>query len=454
VGKEISKSEFGSVVNSVSYSADGRYFAAGSGDKTARVIEVATGREINKTEFGNAVNSVNFSPDGRYLAAGSWDNTARVIEVGTGREIRKTEFESAVNSVSFSPDGRYLASGSEDGTVRVIEYATDKEISYTKFSIPVTSVSYSPDGLSLVVQCHKISPDRRSTRVIEAATGKEIRRTGFSLFMNRGGSLSPDGRYFAELGMDFNGENTSVRLIEIATGRAIRSTNFGNVVNSLSFSPDGRHLAVGNSDKTARVIEVATWKEISKLVFGAPVTSVSFGPNCSYLAVVSNDHTARLIDMNWIRSEDGSASWIWPYALGVQSGAVFEANGQLQHIWIWRLRTDHDNIKAYTAAPHPDGEHWQHAILKWSLMPPETRTTSPWTDEPVRVAAGRWFMQSQNGTLISDTASVAPCPKDTLDPLHRGSPLASPCRHVPQALACPQKPQHVRVTGEQLLLRH
>ena len=59
------------------------------------------------------VNSVSFSPDGRTLASGSYDDTIRLWEVSTGRHLRTlTGHTSLVFSVSFSPDGQTLASGS------------------------------------------------------------------------------------------------------------------------------------------------------------------------------------------------------------------------------------------------------------------------------------------------------------------------------------------------------
>ena len=42
-------------------------------------------------------------------------------------------------------------------------------------------------------------------------------------------------------------------------------------------------------------------------------------------------------------------------------------------------------------------------------MLPEERTTSPWTDEPIRVAVGRWLMQARTETpTITDCADQAP----------------------------------------------
>ena len=57
-------------------------------------------------------------------------------------------------------------------------------------------------------------------------------------------------------------------MIEAASGKEVSRVEFGDSVTSVTFSPDGRWLAVLHSDKTARVIEAAFGKEVSRVEFG------------------------------------------------------------------------------------------------------------------------------------------------------------------------------------------
>ena len=64
---------------SVCFSPDGKQFATGSNDKTARMWSVEDGTMQQEfTGHAEGVRSVCFSPDGKQLATGSDDNTARV----------------------------------------------------------------------------------------------------------------------------------------------------------------------------------------------------------------------------------------------------------------------------------------------------------------------------------------------------------------------------------------
>ncbi|MEH1794450.1 WD40 repeat domain-containing protein [Nostoc sp.] len=277
------------IVNSVSFSPDGKTLASGSGDKTIKLWNLETGKEI-RALMGHSliVFSVSFSPDGKTLASGSWDKTIKLWNLETGKEIRTlTGHSLIVNSVSFSPDGKTLASSSADKTIKLWNLETGKEIrALTGHSNYVASVSFSPDGKTLASG----SADK-TIKLWNLETGKEIRAlTGHSSVVNSV-SFSPDGKTLAS-GSDDN----TIKFWNLETGKEIRTlTGHSNYVASVSFSPDGKTLASGSADKTIKLWNLETGKEIHTLTgHSSVVFSVSFSPDGKTLASGSGDKTIKL----------------------------------------------------------------------------------------------------------------------------------------------------------------
>ena len=280
-------------VSSVAFSPDGSYALSGSGDRTIRLWEIATGKELRRfEEHSDIVSTVVFSPDGRYVLSGSMDKTLRFLEVASGMELRCFKGHSAgVSSVAFSPDGRYILSGSQDKTIKLWEISTGKELRRFKgHNDGVSSVAFSPDSRYILS-----GSGDNTLRLWEAATGKKLRRfEGHSRGVNSV-AFSPDGRYILSGSSD-----KTIRLWDIATGKELRRFEGHGNVRSVAFSPDGKYILSGSQDETIRLWEVATGKELRR--FGGhndSVSSIAFSPDGRYVISGSADKTIRLWELDW-----------------------------------------------------------------------------------------------------------------------------------------------------------
>jgi len=117
-------------IYALDFSADGKYLASGSGDRTVRIWDMTTppsmtsatqtlviSQPVGMPDAG--VTSVMFSPDGQYVAAGCLDWTVRLWDVRTGASVQVLKGHGdSVYSVAWTPDGTGMISGSLDKTMR------------------------------------------------------------------------------------------------------------------------------------------------------------------------------------------------------------------------------------------------------------------------------------------------------------------------------------------------
>ena len=206
----------------VNVSLKGERIVSGSGDKTMRVWDAASGQCVlgplenlengqRKSVWGDykrSVKSVCFSPDGERFVSGSLDNLVRVWDTNTGELLRTLRGHTySVYSVSWH--GECIVSGaigtSTDDTVRVWDANTG--------------------------ECLKIF--RGHEREVESVC------------------FSPDGERIASGSVD-----RTIRVWDANTGRCVLTLRgHTSVVRSVSW--DGGRIVSGSSDKTVRVWDVS-----------------------------------------------------------------------------------------------------------------------------------------------------------------------------------------------------
>jgi len=127
-GKATIISQSKSPINTIRYSADGKYAVTAGWD--IKVWAMPAGKMLYKLSAHSAeINDIAISKNGRQLVSASWDNSIKLWDLDSGQ--LKEEFfahRGGVRVVVFSPDEQHLASAGMDGTLKLWDLDQGKEI--------------------------------------------------------------------------------------------------------------------------------------------------------------------------------------------------------------------------------------------------------------------------------------------------------------------------------------
>lgn len=236
-------------VSSMTFSADGRWLAAGNLSGHVYMWEASSGKLRSRQLVANGVDitSLAFSGDCRTLACGRADGFVDQYDVGhfkMGRLLSRevygpnTVFK-GVCAVAFTPDGRRLAASTSYGNVYVWEAESE-----------APPQIFGPQGTVEVT----------STQVGKATSAQVDIRGGQALIC---AAFSPDASTLATGTAD-----GSLILWDVRSGqeRSRSQRQDGLPVNDVAFTPDGRRVATAGADGAVTVWEVPGLKVLAQAI--------------------------------------------------------------------------------------------------------------------------------------------------------------------------------------------
>ena len=368
----------------VTYSPDGAYLVSLNWDDQIKEVSVfvwdaVSGDQLLTFTVGDercedfCTDAVAFSPDGSRLAVQVDDydililDFAATLDTGSVQELLRLAGHTAVvMGASFSPDGTRLATQSQDNTTKIWDAASGAEL--ISLDVPTfwccTEPLFSPDGsllaitpmvsaeplrlydvqsgdllLTVPVQFSEavFSPD--GTRLITANSDDGLGHVWDVAASLAAGSAQELYTFPAKGSVDDYELNGDGSLLALATLQGIAEvwalgedraekilTLAGHeaVLNNVSFSPDGNHLATSGANGT-RVWDVGPAGSSEYLTLGnldGPVRYVTVSPDGARLVTTTWAGTVRIWD-----SESGELLLTIPAHEGVVMEAAFSPDG-------------------------------------------------------------------------------------------------------------------------------
>ena len=257
-------------IESLAYSPDGKILAAIGGAPAqfgeVQLWDTETNKLVRSEMLGYDVfYGASFSRDGKRLAFGSADKTARIIDVATGKQLVKIDqHEDWCFGAAFSSDGKYVVTPGRDRHLKLMESDTgsfiDNITSITPGVLggPLYCVARHPqknqfltggeDGIPklyrmLRTKARKIGDDFNLIRNYPKQPGRIT-----SLAFSKDGSKLAVGSFGGEVGVYQVGDAKEVAVLRPNNG----------AVHTVAFHPDGTQLAVGGFDGRVRLFDIAS----------------------------------------------------------------------------------------------------------------------------------------------------------------------------------------------------
>jgi WD40 repeat protein len=259
-------------VRALAVSADGKWLASGSEDRTVVLRNLQTGQhEFCFQGQSQDVTSVAFSADSKIIASGCFDQKVTAWTLDNKHLLRtfmqprtSVSHNGPVYALGFTASGNRLISAGADRSINIWDVKTGRLTrTLHGHSEAVTSIALSPDEKTLVSG----SVDR-TIGVWDLEIGK-LRHTlsGHSAWVCAI-AIGSDGEKIASVSTD-----GTLMVWNLHTGLAIYSkAAHANGTISIALSPDREFMASASSDRTVKLWHLATGQLLQTLDGCDPVT--------------------------------------------------------------------------------------------------------------------------------------------------------------------------------------
>ncbi|MDX2305475.1 MAG: caspase family protein [Microscillaceae bacterium] len=409
-------SEQEDVINSLTFSADGKYLASGSSDNSIRVWDVSmpSSPKLISVLKGHieSVQHVAFL-NSKKLVSVSYDKTILLWDWANNNIDQKIEQHSdKVSALACSPDGKYFASGGYDNKVFLFDSKGKVIKMLAEESGGVYTLSFSADSKKLISHGTK----DLEAKVYDIPSGKLLKSFG-----KHNNTVVSSAFYGSNLVATAGGDDNDIYIWNADTGETIRhmvgrgytkrTVAFGTTNGKIAFGntwdgrngagplemafdfnrmrlftqpPNGENYTKAITSQKGKTLTFINDQELKIEGVGSIVTenaydgwlrSYSFTKDGNVL--LGSNYSLKLFDQdgNTLKKFIGNTGEVWGIAVS-QDGKLFASAGGDQTIKIWSLEDEGEVKSVAEIYTHPSwGEIWREQ--KWVSIA-EQKSKSAW----------------------------------------------------------------------------
>ena len=262
----------GDVILAVAVSKNGQLVATAGADKTIRVYNFADAALVGAFPAGSIVRNLQFHPVTPTLFSCNDDKSIVSWNIAFqpgnppppefGKPSQSFAHPAGVAALAFNADGTNLLSGCEDKIARYWKVASDAPTKNFPHPNLVDVVLYNKDGSQLVTGGHD-----GVIRIFDTAKGAQLKAINAHVTQPQPSAVyclawSPDYKQIVSGSYD-----RSLKIWDAAGGNLVREfkghdektspKGHHDGVLTVAYSPDGKYLVSGSSDRTIKMWNVA-----------------------------------------------------------------------------------------------------------------------------------------------------------------------------------------------------
>jgi WD40 repeat protein len=257
-----------------SWSPDGKLIALGCSDNTVRAIESATGKQVLfQGAHNDWVRDTVFSHDGSHLMTVGRDMTSKLTEVATERfvdnitSITPGALKGGVNAIARHPDRDEIVVGGADGVAKVYRVF---RLTARRIGDDANLIREMPAMKGRVFDVD-VSADGKRIAAVSSLDGSGMLHV-YSYEFNT--DLPDDIKKIQEKTVQGRSADEKKKMEEYHAQdvKLIAAAEFARTsLYTVTFSPDGQHVAAAGGDGTVRVFDTTTGSIVHKYA-PAPIT--------------------------------------------------------------------------------------------------------------------------------------------------------------------------------------